>query len=206
VRSELLPGDQDGAVTAPTAAPGDVVELELPARPEVVSVARLVIGALVAADPLFDEERSADLRLAVSEACTNAIQAEMKGRASVDPDPDPDAEPILMRCVLADGQIEVAITDHGGGFDPAGLEEHPEVTSPDRLNYEGGLGIPLIKMLADDLEFRSTADGTTVVMRFEPRTPGLRPVIGGINTSASASASTNGNGRGPGSSNGTGLG
>jgi anti-sigma regulatory factor (Ser/Thr protein kinase) len=183
-------------VTAPTAVPGDVVELELPARPEVVSVARLVIGALVAADPLFDEERSADLRLAVSEACTNAIQAEMKGRVHVEP--DPDAVPIVMRCVLADGQIEVAITDHGGGFDPTGLEQHPEVTSPDRLNYEGGLGIPLIKMLADDLEFLATDDGTTVVMRFEPRTPGLRPVIGGINRSAAS----HGNASGPGSANG----
>ncbi|HWJ62122.1 MAG TPA: ATP-binding protein [Acidimicrobiales bacterium] len=172
-------------MTAPTAAAGDVVELELPARPEVVSVARLVIGALVAADPLFDEERSADLRLAISEACTNAIQAEMKGRG--DAPVDPDAEPIMMRCVLADGQIEVAITDHGGGFDPAGLEAHPEVTSPDRLNYEGGLGIPLIKMLADHLEFQPTGDGTTVVMRFEPRTPGLRPVIGSVNGNEPAS-------------------
>ncbi|MCU1369149.1 MAG: serine/threonine protein kinase [Ilumatobacteraceae bacterium] len=157
---------------------GDVVELELPARPEVVSVARLVIGALVAADPLFDEERSADLRLAVSEACTNAIQAEMAARGPDEP-VDPEAEPILMRCVLSDGQIEVAITDHGGGFDPADLEVHPEVTSPDRLNYEGGLGIPLITMLADHLEFQHTDDGTTVVMRFEPRTPGVRPIVGG---------------------------
>ena len=165
-------------MTPGAAAAGDVVELELPARPEVVSVARLVIGALVAADPLFDEERSADLRLAVSEACTNAIQAEMAGHGPDDP-LDPASEPILMRCVLADGQIEVAITDHGGGFDPADLEVHPEVTSPDRLNYEGGLGIPLIKMLSDHLEFQPTDDGTTVVMRFEPRTPGVRPIVGG---------------------------
>ena len=161
---------------APAAA-GDVVLLELPARPEVVSVARLVIGALVAADPLFDEERCADLRLAVSEACTNAIQAEMASRRTSGPGPSP--APIVMRCVLADGQIEVSITDHGGGFDPARLEAHPDVTSPARLNSEGGLGIPLIKMLADHLEFQPTEDGTAVVMRFEPRMSGLRPVIAG---------------------------
>lgn len=148
---------------------GDVVELELPARPEVVSVARLVIGALVATDPLFDEERGADLRLAVSEACTNAIQAQM---ASDDP------EPILMRCTLHDGTIEVSVADHGGGFDVETLREHPAVTDPARLDHEGGLGIPLIKMLADEIEFRSTAIGTTVVMRFEPRTPGPRSVLG----------------------------
>jgi anti-sigma regulatory factor (Ser/Thr protein kinase) len=152
-----------------------------------VSVARLVVGALVAADPLFDEERSADLRLAVSEACTNAIQAEIAGHRDGDPY-DPAADPITMRCVLTDGRIEVAITDHGGGFDPSKLRAHPEVTSPDRLNYEGGLGIPLIKMLADDIEFRPTDDGTTVVMCFEPRTPGVRPVIGSSSAAAAGAA------------------
>ncbi|WP_426571006.1 ATP-binding protein [Aquihabitans sp. McL0605] len=177
-------------MTFDPARPGDVVELELPARPEVVSVARLVIGALVAADPLFDEERSADLRLAVSEACTNAIQAEL---AEQEDHPESASnEPILMRCVLADGQIEVTVTDHGGGFDPGDLEVHPEVTDPDRLNYEGGLGIPLIKMLSDHLEFHPTGDGTTVVMRFEPRAPGLGPVLGegldGINGIEGAAA------------------
>ncbi len=156
---------------------GEVVELELPARPEVVSVARLVIGALVAADPLFDEERGADLRLAVSEACTNAIQAELAYRDG-SLLPGLERPPIVMRCELGDGQIEVAVTDHGGGFDPAGLQAHPAITDPERLNYEGGLGIPLIKMLADDLEFVATDDGTTVVMRFEPRQPGPRSVLG----------------------------
>lgn len=150
---------------------GDVVELELPPRPEVVSVARLVIGALVATDPLFDEERGADLRLAVSEACTNAIQAQT-GRGT-----RRSSEPIVMRCLLADGCIEVAVTDHGGGFDPATLRAHPAVTDPARLDYEGGLGIPLIKMLADEIEFRSTTAGTTVVMRFEPRLPGPQIVL-----------------------------
>ena len=143
---------------------GDVVELELPARPEVVSVARLVIGALVATDPLFDEERGADLRLAVSEACTNAIQAQLGARAGVDPD-----APIVLRFEVGPGCIELAVSDHGGGFDPERLESHPAVTDPARLEYEGGLGIPLIRLLADELEFRPSDGGTTVVMTFGPR-------------------------------------
>lgn len=162
-----------------TPAP-EVVELELPARAEVVSIARLVIGAIVAADPLFDDERSADLRLAVSEACTNAIQAQLalatrspangngNGNGAA-PAVDPDELPIVMRCTVGDGRIEVAVTDRGGGFDPTTLIPHPEVTDPARLEYEGGLGIPLIRMLSDDLEFVRTDDGTTVVMQFEPR-------------------------------------
>lgn len=166
---------------------GEVVELELPARAEVVSVARLVIGALVAADPLFDEERCADMRLAVSEACTNAIQAELAIADARRQDVD-DLEPIVMRCVVGEGHIEVTVTDHAGGFDPAALPGHPEVTDPERLNYEGGLGIPLIKMLADDLDFQATGDGTSIVMLFEPRSPELRPVI----EAAAGTASSNG--------------
>ncbi len=78
-----------------------------------------------------------------------------------------------MRCTVGDGAIDVAITDHGGGFDPAALTPHPEVTDPARLDHEGGLGIPLIRMLADDLEFVHHDDGTTVVMHFEPRDAAL---------------------------------
>ncbi len=145
-------------------AAGEVVELELPPRPEVVAVARLVVGALAAVDPLFDEERGADLRLAVSEACTNAIQAQLSARVGVDP-----RAPIVLRCSVGEGRILLSVQDHGGGFDPSGLEAHPEVTDPARLEHEGGLGIPLIRLLADELEFRPTPGGTTVVMGFGPR-------------------------------------
>ncbi|MFN8017043.1 MAG: ATP-binding protein [Acidimicrobiales bacterium] len=145
------------------AQPGDVVELELPARPEVVSVARMVIGALVAGDPLFDDERAADMRLAVSEACTNAIQAHLAHPAAA------DDHLVVMRCTLAAGHIEVEVTDHGGGFDPAELRPHPDVTDPARLEHERGLGIPLMRMLADDLRFDAVEGGTRTTMRFEPR-------------------------------------
>lgn len=142
---------------------GDVVELALPARPDVVAVARLVVGALVAADPLFDEERSADVRLAVSEACTNAVHAQL---ASV------DDEPILLRCEVSAGHLELAVTDHGRGFDPSSLESHPDVTDPARLEHEGGLGIPLIRLLSDEVAFDVTPEGTTVHMTFGPRAGG----------------------------------
>lgn len=142
----------------------EVVELCLPPRPEVVSVARLVVGAVAAGDPSFDEERGADLRLAVSEACTNAIQAQLADHEGADAE-----APILLRCEVVPGRIELAVSDHGGGFDPEALAAHPAVTDPARLEYEGGLGIPLLRLLADELEFRASPGGTTVVMRFGPR-------------------------------------
>ncbi|CAN5249054.1 anti-sigma B factor RsbW [soil metagenome] len=145
---------------------GDIVEMALPPRPEVVSVARLVVGAVAAADGLFDEDRAADVRLAVSEACTNAIQAQLAERAGSDPE-----AAIVVRCSAADGHIELSVTDHGGGFDPSEVPSHPEVTDPARLELEGGLGIPLIRILADDVQFHPIPGGTTVVMSFGPRLP-----------------------------------
>lgn len=144
----------------------DVVELVIPPRPEIVSVARLVVGAAVAMDPSFDDERSADLRLAASEACTNAIEAQLARREASDA-----GRSIVLRCALGPESIVLTVQDHGGGFDPGELPVHPAVTDPARLDHEDGLGIPLIRLLSDDLEFRDSPGGTTVVMTFGPRSP-----------------------------------
>lgn len=149
----------------------EVIELELPPRPEAVAVARLVVGAVAAVEPHFDEERGADLRLAVSEACTNAIRAQLARRTGSDP-----TAPISVRCEVDGGRIQLTVRDHGGGFDPTGLESHPAVTDPARLEHEGGLGIPLIRLLADELEFVDTPGGTTVVMTFGPHVPTGRTI------------------------------
>ena len=45
---------------------------------------------------------------------------------------------------------------------PAALPEHPEVTKPDRLKFERGLGIPLMRELTDEIGFRREGEGTTV--------------------------------------------
>ena len=143
----------------------ELVELDLPAKPEVVAVARLVVGALAAADESFSEDRAADLRLAVSEACTNAIQAQRRkinGSGA-------QLDPINLRFEVTPGCIDVTVEDHGGGFDPGDLTSHPEVTDPERLQHERGLGIPLLQFLSDDVEFKATASGTIVAMTFLAR-------------------------------------
>lgn len=145
----------------------EVIDLEIPARSEVVSVARLVIGAIVAADPAFDDDRAADVRLAISEACTNAIQAQISSNHLT--------TPVTMRCSSHEGTVTVEVIDHAGGFDPESLEPHPEVTDPARLDHERGLGIPLLRMLSDEVSFNRTADGTSVVMHFMARPGSTEP-------------------------------
>ena len=132
-----------------------VVELEVPARPEFVALARMVVATVATSRRDLPAERVDDLRLAVSEACTNAIEAHRA--AAVD-------EPVLVRIWEDDERLDVCVQDHGNGFDPESLPKHPPVTDPERLNFERGLGIPLMRSLVDDVVFRPSPAGTAVYM------------------------------------------
>ena len=132
-----------------------VIELEIPAKAEYVGLVRLVVSSLASGRRTLPEERIDDLKLAVSEACTNAIEAHRE----IDVE-----ERVLVRCSEADDRLEVRIQDRGPGFDPETLPEHPPVTDPERLNFERGLGIPLIRTLVDEVAFEPSAAGTAVRM------------------------------------------
>jgi anti-sigma regulatory factor (Ser/Thr protein kinase) len=144
-----------------------VVELEIPSRPDYLAVARLVVTASAATEESFDDDRLADLRLVVSEVCTNAMEANWVA-AGVRPPlaaDDPawaDVSTVWLRCIAEPGRVEVYVADHGRGFDPDSLGVHPPVTDPARLDYERGLGIPLIRILADEVDFITTPSGTLV--------------------------------------------
>lgn len=132
-----------------------IIELEVPARPEFVGLARLVVSSLASSRRNLADDRIDDLKLAVSEACTNAIEA----HAEVDVD-----ERVVVRWRESDDRLEVWVEDRGPGFDPGSLPEHPPVTDPERLNFERGLGIPLIRTLVDEVEFDPSESGTAVRM------------------------------------------
>ena len=132
------------------------VELEIPARPAYVSLARQVVAAIAAVEPRFRTERIDDLRLAVSEAVTNAVEAhaasaEAGGR-------------VRIRCRLdVEGDcVTVEVRDRAGGFDPDAVPVVPDAAHPDRLGFEGGLGIPIMRELADLTEIVPTGGGTSV--------------------------------------------
>lgn len=144
----------------------EVIELEIPARAEYVALARLVVSAMASSAGSLADDQVDDLKIAVSEACTNAIEAHA-GLAS--------EERILLRCWRSGGGVRVAVRDRGPGFDPDHLPSHPPVTDPERLNFERGLGIPLMRALADEVSFRPDEGGMTVEMSIWP---GHRPRSG----------------------------
>lgn len=131
------------------------IELEIPARPEYVALARLVVSSLASSRRDLTDDRVDDLKVAVSEACTNAIEAHHSADTN---------DSVVIRCNELDDRIEIEIEDRGSGFDPESLPEHPPVTDPERLNFERGLGIPLIKTLVDDVRISSSGAGTCVTM------------------------------------------
>jgi len=137
----------------PEFRPGEIV-LEIPARTEFVSLVRVVVAAAAELEPEMDADRIDDLRVAVSEATTNAIEAHAGSGNHEDR--------IRVQCNLADDEVAVVVHDEGLGFDPAAVVELPKPESPARLDFESGLGVHLMRLLADESEIHSGADGTDV--------------------------------------------
>ena len=116
------------------------LELTLPARPENVAVARHAIGGF--ADVLeVPDQTLADVKLAVTEACTNVV---------VHAYPDGDG-PMEVAAGVRDGRLTIAVRDEGRGMLPR----------PDSPGL--GLGLPLIATLAESLELGTGANEETEV-------------------------------------------
>ena len=77
----------------------ELVRLDIPALPAFVGVARSVVTTVATSVEGIDDDRLDDLRLAVSEACTNAVD----GREAGD-------HRVVLRCVVDD---EHRITTEG---------------------------------------------------------------------------------------------
>ena len=129
------------------------ITLEIPAKAEYLSLVRAVVVSAAALDPAVEDQRLEDLRLAVSEATTNAIRSHANLVSE---------ERITIRCGLTDDRIEVEVQDRGPGFNPEKLEPAGPLDQPGRLSYEGGFGIPLMRGLADEIKINSADEGTTV--------------------------------------------
>ena len=129
----------------------DTVELRMDARPENLALARLALGG-VAAHTLLADEVVADLKLAVTEACTNAIEHAYAG--------DSGANEIVVRFALGDDTLSVEVQDWGAGFD--GDVEPPRDEELEELRDHAGVGLMLIRSLTDELTIESGGAGSTI--------------------------------------------
>jgi serine/threonine-protein kinase RsbW len=130
-----------------------VVRLEIPPRRDHLALVRLVVSGAAAIDRNVPERRLEDLRLAVTEACANAVDATQRAGSGA---------PIVVSIELDEGIAVVTVRDHAGGFDPTDVDSLPPATDPQRLSHERGLGISLMRSLVDEVSFSRTDDGMDV--------------------------------------------
>src|SRR5215203_7419766 len=123
------------------------VLLTMPARAEGVGVVRQALAGM--ADALdCDAAVLADMKMAVTEACTNVVVHAYD-----------EAEGMLeVEMLAADEGLTIVVRDHGSGIHP-----RPSHHQPPAL----GLGLPLIAALSDSFELKGSAgEGTEVRMTF----------------------------------------
>ncbi len=129
------------------------IRLRVPARAEYVALARLALSGI--ADILaLPEELVADLKLALTEAVSNSVRhayADETGFVSIAYELSGDA-------------LAVEVVDDGKGFDP----ESPPPLEGEELT-EGGLGIAIIRTIADEFELQSRPGARGSRLRFVKR-------------------------------------
>lgn len=133
----------------------NTIRIDVPALSEYVSVVRLAISGL-ASRVGFTIEDIEDIKIAVSEGCTNAVQHAYEHHNKVGR--------IFATASVKNDSLIVDIADKGEGFDVKilGTEEQIE-RSEQKLGL--GLGLTFIRNLMDQVEIiTSPGEGTTIRM------------------------------------------
>jgi anti-sigma regulatory factor (Ser/Thr protein kinase) len=129
----------------------DRYTLVFPARPEYLLLARLALTGVARLVPV-DEEALADLRLAVTEAAANAC------RHAYD---EEEGEVTVKLALGEDDVLEVVVEDDGPGFDDTVVEEWDAAALG-----EDGMGLAIIRAVADEVEIGPRANGAGTRLRF----------------------------------------
>jgi serine/threonine-protein kinase RsbW len=127
------------------------ISLRIPAKPEYITLCRLALTGLGQVRPIGDDAM-ADLKLALTEAVSNSVRhaygPDGDGHVSVTYELHPDA-------------LGIEVVDDGAGFDP---DEAPSFDGGELS--EGGLGIAIIRSIADEFEIESSPSERGSRLRF----------------------------------------
>jgi serine/threonine-protein kinase RsbW len=137
--------EQSGRVTS--------IRLTIPAKAEYITLGRLALTGIARLRPLSDEALG-DLKLALTEACTNSVKHAY----------DESGGTVGITYELYGDRLIVEVVDDGNGF-----ERRVAHDGDDGLG-EGGLGLDIIDAVSDGLEIRKRAGGGAS-LRFVKRLP-----------------------------------
>ena len=145
---QISPASQRWSPVQATPSP---VRLSLPARARNIAVVRRALEA-IAEEFALPRRQVEDMRLAVTEACTNVV------RHAYDGDEADDQNAMRVELRPRSRGMLVIVEDRGRGVQPS-----PDGGGP-------GLGLPLIAALTEGLEIThgSESRGSRVAMSFAP--------------------------------------
>ena len=133
------------------------VEFSIPCMSDYVGVVRLAVSGL-ATRMNFSIEEIEDIKIAVSEACTNSVQYAFD---------DPSEQRVFVTFNLFKDKLEIIVKDHGKGFEVESLERIPieerKLNEIDENVPRLGLGITFIKSLMDETNITSQLGGGTTI-------------------------------------------
>ncbi|HEX3688205.1 MAG TPA: SpoIIE family protein phosphatase [Solirubrobacteraceae bacterium] len=118
----------------------DVLDLHLPADPKILAEIRLVLRRWLRHHGASDSQ-TLEITLAVSEACTNAIEHAYS----------PAPAQFTLRATAEDGQMTFVVTDVGRWREPRG--------------HDRGRGLTIIRAAMDEVEVNSSEAGTEIIMQ-----------------------------------------
>lgn len=130
---------------------GAVVRLTIPARAEYITLCRLALTGIGRLRELSDEVL-ADLKLALTEAASNSVRHAYAGA---------NVGVVEISYQLLPDRLVIEVTDEGEGFNLTEAEGPPDDLS------EGGLGIAIIRAIADEVEIGTQPHGRGSRLRFE---------------------------------------
>ena len=100
----------------------------------------------------LDEEKTAEVTMALIEACINAFE---HGKSK--------DNNVYIRFILQEEALIIEIKDKGKGFDSTQVEV-PEIEKKLRSKRKRGWGLQLMRELMDEVVIDSDANGTTITM------------------------------------------
>jgi serine/threonine-protein kinase RsbW len=142
----------DAAALAAAQADGTrSIQLRIPAKAEYITLCRLALSGLAQLRDI-GEDTMADLKLALTEAVSNSVRHGYgdKGDGHVD-----------ITYELHTDRLGIQVVDDGDGFDP---DEAPSFDGKELS--EGGLGIAIIRTIADEFEIDSKPGARGSRLRF----------------------------------------
>ncbi|WP_128658339.1 anti-sigma B factor RsbW [Paenibacillus sp. 598K] len=145
----------------------EMVRLQVPATAEYVDLVRVTLYG-IAAKMGFSYEEIEDMKVAVSEACNNAVLHAYGNPVGGDATAALDEQPTMeIRFVKKNDALSIVVKDEGQSFDAVAAVGAPQASpllgkSIGEIN-PGGLGLYLMQALMDQVEVHSEA-GTEVIL------------------------------------------